>query len=434
MHSEPVRPFEAMDLKHLACNPDLQGIFRKVLEEQDGGSFAALATVPYGTSAWSQGAIALPLTSLEPGVQFAMHEPEAVVGIVIRGVFEIYEIEERAVQATESSKLSKGRPAKTRRRRKTTVVMEPGSLFGLFERYARWNGPWTIVSGVVSFFVCNPCGNEDRWRRRASRDHEVENLQIGTRSNCEFDSLIPAQARENWTAECVFFSPGLIKNHTLRLEAENLLKQEAINQLYSVINQNLTWSGVGGVHAPDNSSLFLEYIDSVVDRRTPMFQLLGHQDNSCLPVAALLNELNAYGAACDHQQCSWQIAVPRTLAPGAIGMFPADFVSRFPSTAYEGLFRKIPDAIKEQAARRGHAIALEKIGGVSWVRYRDDVLVHAYSVKTYEEKAGRGSKTLRSAMHPVALMQGAAQAPCHCSWNKHFNHVAVVRRVPPDGQ
>ena len=191
-----LRPFNVEDLDSLQASPVLRDLFRRILDNQGGGTFAAVATVPYGVSVWDKRAAQLPPS--REGLRFAIDGADAV-GIVTRGVFEIYEVARSSLGATDAQAKWKGHAAKERLRRRTTQLLEPGMLFGLFEKYAGWRGPWTIVSGVISFLIANPCGNQERWSA-AAREYDVKHLQLGIRSNCEFDALIPPEARGKWTA------------------------------------------------------------------------------------------------------------------------------------------------------------------------------------------------------------------------------------------
>jgi hypothetical protein len=414
MCSQAVRPFTASDLG-LLKNARLQDIFAAILRKQKDDPFGDFVSVPYGTKIWDQKRLMLPsIDSDAPSVLRHIKPETPIIGLVTRGVFEVYETEECYVSGTSPSTRAPLRP-KLRRRRKTTVVLEPGMLFGLFEAYAHWKGPWTIVSGVVSFLVCNPCGNRAKWGK-GHRNHQVEDLQFDIRSNCEFDSLIPEAARHQWTSDCVLFAPDLIRDDRLRLEVENILKQATIDQLFSVIKQNPTWGGIGEVYAPDNLLLFLEYLDSVIEGRTPIFQLLDHRDESQLPVRALLQELTLYGSACPSRDCAWHILVPRMLSSGGKGMHPANLISRFPPEAGMALVNLSATQILEKGRELHREMCISKMGELPCIEYKQTARVAAYD-------------TRNKRIHPIAPLLGGERQMCKCSWYPHLNKVVIVERA-----
>lgn len=384
------------DLQRLKDRGALSTLLGQALDQQPRTPFAAVAEVSYGTRLWENGALAVELSGF-PGMELPVGRDQRIVGIVTEGVFEIFEVH-------------KGSGAD---RRWTTLVLEPGMTFGLFERYVQWHGPWTIVSGVISFLVSNPCANEDRWKRNARRQIAVKDLKLDTASRCEFDTIIPDKGRAAWTAHCILLWPERITDRALKLEIENVLKDTAMAQLISVIRQQASLRAMEKEGSPP--SLFLEYIDSVLNERTPILQLLDRTDSSYLPAAALFDQLDKYGAL----NCDWHVLVPRPLKSGSTGIYLADYVPRFPKGAYERLFDgdAVHDRLQSIGRKRGATILLEEVQGVKWLRYREKYLIHAFT---------RGP---RSSSHPIHLMTRGTVGPCSCHWSSHFSQITLIRDV-----
>lgn len=384
------------DLERLKGSTPLSALLARALGKQRDTPFAAVAEASYGTRLWEQGGLAVGLCG-SPGKELPLGRDQRIVGIVTEGVFEIFEVHKGAVAD----------------RRWTTLILEPGMTFGLFERYAQWHGPWTIVSGVVSFLVSNPCANEDLWKRRAHRQIAVKDMKLDTASRCEFEALIPDNKRAAWSAKCILLWPDRIEDAALKLEIESALKDKAIAQLYSVHRQEASLRAVEKDGTPPN--LFLEYIDSVIMQRTPILQLLDRTDASCLPAASLFDQLEMYGAV----KCAWHVFVPRPLKAGSTGMYLADYVPRFPKGAYEWLFDGggVHDRLRNIGRKRETTIGLEEINGVKWLRYRGNYLIHACT---------RGP---RSQSHPVHLITHGSVGPCSCHWSPHFSQITLVRDV-----
>lgn len=432
MCSQLVRPLTESDLTSLGSSHRLGGLLTAILKKQNGATFGAFVGVPYGTKIWDDKKLNVSAIGLDDFPAFAQLTcKEPIVGLVTRGVFEVYE----TVITPVTDSLSRKRASATniRCRRKTTVVLESGELFGLFEAYAGWKGEWTIVGGVVSFLVCSPCGDNAKWRK-AGRHLDVANLQMNNRSNCEFDSLIQDSDRQKWTADCVLFAPDLIQDERLRLEVENILQKAAIEQLYSVIEQNLypgikqnpTWGGSLEVPAPENIPLFMGYLDSVLNGRTPIFQVLDDQDEPVLPVGALLEELNAYGNACINDNCAWHILVPRKLMPGRKGVHPVNLVSRFPPNAGTELISLGKHTVAKKGKEFGRDMQLQESGENSYINYQGKARVRAY----YTEGATVKGRNKVKGAHPITFLLDGKKPMCKkCNWHSHLRQVVIVEWV-----
>ncbi|MDE2179613.1 MAG: hypothetical protein KGJ40_02045 [candidate division NC10 bacterium] len=375
----------------------MEDIFRRVLQKQRNWAFAAVVALPYKKIAWRDRNPTIewpddvPLGTPVGDSAFA----PPVVAMVTKGTMEIY----------ETDKTSKGT-----QRRKTTVVLRPGGWFGLFEAYARWRGDWTITSGVVSFIICNTrIGTADGWHLKRG---QALNYQHRDKSKLQYENLVPEVACESWLSESVWMRPDLVQDPNLRLEIDNLLKDVTIDQLVSALKQSATWGQIGQGDKPDDDALWFQYLDSVIDEHTPIFQLVDLNDETYFPVKAAVENLSTNKKL---QQSQWHILVPRILEGGCIGIHLSKYVSRFPPKAEERVLSLNAKGIAIHATDYGRTMTLmgESSTFHQTIKYRN-ATVQVYC----PHRSDKATK-----INPIALLTKSAQTD---NWPKYFDTVVII--------
>ena len=397
------RPLLLQDLDGVPADAELLRVLNQILRVQAAKTFAVTVTAPYGARIWEHGKLAVELEDPECRQFYLPYGPnERIVGLVSQRVFEIY----KEVDVLNSG--ARLGPAKALRRH-TQLLLEPGMLFGLFERYPKWFGPWSIASGVVSFLVSNPCADLDKWKK-AARTPDVDPLRVGNTSRCDFEGLVPQTAADAWTAQCILVWPDRVGDPALRLQLECVLQATTIQQLYSVIEQEESRKEFNSNNAFDQAYRFLAYVDSVAQQRTPIFQLVDGGNENWLPTTAVKAGLAEYEK---QPECDWHILVPRPLESGGCGLYLAEYVRLFPIRGIDTLFSKNASGLKELGEARKARLEPKKIDGVQWVRYRERYLLHGLQCDAKH--------------HPVRLVQDGSLGSCQCPWHGHFSHVVVMR-------
>jgi hypothetical protein len=393
-------------------------ILEAALKAQPNKAFATCVRLPYGQVAWDKNKHQMTWRG-NPQLKAFADSRVPVVAVVTEGAMEIYE--------TETVHVGTDKGEVKRERRKTTQVLEPGKWFGLFEAYAAWAGDWTITSGVVSFMVCNPIGNEALWKG-TGLPIQAQHMKIQRASNLMFDQLVTEAARKEWFSESVWLRPGLIQNTQLRAALENELMQITIGQLMSVLKQSPTWGQIGQRHTPTSESLCWQYLDSVIEGDTPIFQLADHEDATYFPVRGVLDSLAKYD-----KNGKWNILVPITLRDGGRGIHPVQYVSRFPDDAEQCILGMALTSLHTQA---DHLPPLALSRGFAKVRYKNASVSVRTSVAGQGQRAPeqggsatRGTGGSRDAggkpPHPISLL---ADCTPNYQWPHHFNTVLVVEK------
>jgi len=246
----------------------------------------------------------------------------------------------------------------------------------------------------------------------------VEDIQVTTRSNLACaEHLLREDTYSNWKSESVWLKPGMIDDTNLRMAVENLLLRATISQLSSVINQNPTWGRLGGGWAPDSEQLWMQYLDSVINGDTPIFQLVKHSDLSHLPVPLVVDALSKYPKS--DSDC-WDILVPKTLRDqGARGIHFVEYVSRFPSGAEKCIVSKTRATIRDLARRH----MSRKI------TYSDSAI--GFGSVEYEEKAIVSVCCWReSQRHPIDCLSLDSQKRTY-NWDRHvhFNTAVIIEKL-----
>lgn len=412
MTQAPCTVFGTEDLDCLDCAPEVQQLFRRVLEKQRSKPFAVRVELPYRHTAWENG---------RPGFRWPANgqlsdfvaDRSPVVGLVTQGVMEIHE------------------SAKPTGRKKTTTVLYPGMFFGLFETYADppfvgAEAEWTITSGIVSFMVCHNIGSKAKWER-AGENFDVSNFQFTQTSTLSFEGLLSDNACVAWRSQSVWLKPGLIDDEALRQAVEHLLRRATIRQLTSVVKQNPTWGRVGEGMPPDGGVLlWMQYLDAVIGGDTPIFQLVRHDDNSHLPVSEVVKTLNQYA---NGKSAGWDILIPKKLEKSARGIHLVDYVSRFPAEAWDCIRGQNAHGIQTLAEKYHRQIA--KFNGATFcsVKYRGEAIVSVncwgkceyelHSKKTLAQ-TGRPRRP-----HPLEQLDNVQRT---YQWPSHLNRFVIIEK------
>lgn len=415
-----VRRFTKADLPLLDVSPEIQALFNKALQHSQNKPFAAVVELPYGSVAWTnqQQGFKWP-DNVDLGEFGRSCAP--VVAMVTKRTMEVYE----TVQLENSTQ-----------RRSTTVILRPGDWFGLFEAYAKWQGPWTIVSGVVSFLPCNPIGIND-WTTSQDR----KKVQVGPDSVLEFDEvLVPnGSYREAWISESVWVKPDLIKDSNVKNQLVSELRRKTIRQLRSVLNQSPTWRRIGekdGIPRLDHikAYLWMQYLKSVIDGDIPIFQLAGQQDEIYFPIETAVNILSSLTcrraktgkeklpATAVPLASAWEILIPKILERNGRGIHPVAYVPRFPAGGEECLLRWSSSEI----ARFAKEINCD-------ITFLNEGTNHDYYARVHfgESAFVTVCSSRESNKHPIDLLADDGQNRAW-KWHRHLNRVVIIEKYEPD--
>jgi hypothetical protein len=411
-----VTPFGLGDLKLLAGSAELRplsDLFKRILTSKQKKPFAVVVELPYSQRVWADCKANVEWPN-DASLGDFVKADLSVIGFVTYRAMEIYEADRNG-------------------RKKSTAILLPGMSFGLFEAFASYKGDWTITSGIVSFLVCNPIGNDDKWTRAGANDIETAQFKFEKNSPLAFETLVSDDTCSSWTSQSVWIKPGLINDLTVRTEIEHLLQQKTINQLVSVTLQNPTWGRIGELDSPDEGLLFLQYLDSVIGGHTPILQLAADTDSFYLPLSEIKGRLRQYPGLTN---VSPDILIPKKLQKDDRGIHPLNYVSRFPSKAAD-FIRMSARSIEDFGNKHRRDIEKIQTTGYWSVNYGSNAGKAKVSLincsppqekkSTNDDEAEKtGSVPKNPTPHPLELLDGAKRA---YTWDRLFNTVLIIEKL-----
>lgn len=397
MPNPQVRPFSSKDLALLNASPEIKTIFARATRQRK--PFAAVVELAYGDIVWADRKLGFNWPHDADLGEFAS-SMAPVVAMVTKRTMEVYETVDV--------------------RKRTTVVLRPGDWFGLFEAYADWLGPWTIVSGVLTLLPCNSIGNTNNWLRQPAK----EQVQARPGYALEYDKiLVPiGPCRNAWTSESVWVKPDLIKDNEAKNQLVSELHQKTIHQLRSALNQSPTWGRIGQKNGNLDMGdikgyLWMQYLNSVIDGDVPIFQLADQEGETYFPVSVALDTL-----ASQYRNVAItprEILVPKVLNTGSRGIHPVAYVPRFPPSGEECLLKWDEQRILTLARNIGRDISNLSLKGRHFAsaHYGENTKVTVCSLREAKK-------------HPIDLL-APDDVERKRSWHRHLNRVVIIEKYDP---
>lgn len=254
-----------------------------------------------------------------------LHEyPEAAalykspVGLVLDGVLQVTE---------QFDSLSK--------RRRTTAIIEPSGLFGLFEAIVNVKGWWEITAGFDRILITNSIGDQRLWSKLNLRDdihlkqnHE-DTLRFSPKADFNYNQIIKMclnrqQPLRTPKVSILLFDYDRIKDSALSL----VLFKKTVEQLASFVRQNPPFSLMPSLengrhrnfdysHAP-NRILHSE-LAALLNGDIPVFRPATATDDKIFPFSALHETFTPHDDT-SHQH-PLHVFVPSYLSPDGVYVY-----------------------------------------------------------------------------------------------------------------